>query len=203
MPKKKIKISSFGDLERVLPKQSYSLLGLPMEPINIVVVGNRRYIYRHFKQHGWFAADKLGAISLIKALVASSFNLSYHEGIIGKSYVKGKPFLLGFQRPTRADTFRRRHHLRLWQTPYKINARRVWAGTLSYDRSVGVSKSLWPTHHISPTLSWEESFLAASIGIKRPRHLTLSRPSQGQLGNGDHYQYDGKALVIDLSGYEL
>src|SRR3990167_10515221 len=112
-----------------------------MEPINLIVIGNRRFLYRHFKKHGWFRADKLGAVSLSKAIFAGALNLSYHEGPISGSYIKDKHFNLGFEHPTNSDTFRRRHHLRLWKTPYKIRGRRVWAGTLSYDRSAGLSGS--------------------------------------------------------------
>lgn len=200
MKKPKSKINDIRELEDLLPKQSYSLKGLPMEPINLVVIGNRRFIYRHFKTHGWFPADKLGAVSLTKALMAGLLNLSYHEGPISGSYVKGRHFLLGFQRPTKTDTFRRRHHLRLWRTPYKLMGRRVWAGTMSYDRSAGLSKAHLPTHHIAPTLSWEKDFVARSFGITRPRYLKLSQPEAGQLNIGDKYVYDGRALVLDLAG---
>lgn len=195
---RKTKIHKIEDLTDRLPKQSYSLGGLPMEPINLIVIGNRRFIYKHFKQHGWFRAHNLGTLSLAKALITGALNLSYHEGPISRSYINNKRFIMGFERPTKADTFRRRHHLRLWRTPYKINGRQVWAGTLSFDRSAGLSKSGLPTHHISPSLSWEESFLAKSLGVTRPKHLTISQPYDGELNTGDDYKYDGKVLVIDL-----
>ena len=174
-----------------------------MEPVNLVIIGNRRFIQIYFKKHGWFTADKLGALSLVKALISVLFNKSYHEGPISGSYVKGRHFTMGFQHPTRSDTYRRRHHLRLWRTSYKIMGRRVWVGTLSYERSAGLSADYYPTHHISPTLSWEEDFLASTLGINRAQHLTLAKARKGQLNNGDSYDYDGKALVVNLSGYEL
>ena len=197
---KKTKIQKIEDLAGLLPKQSYSLSGLPMEPINLVVIGNRRFLYKHFKTHGWFRADKLGALSLTKALVTGALSLSYHEGPISGSYINKKRFAIGFEHPTKSDTFRRRHHLRLWRTPYKLMGRRVWAGTLSFDRSAGLSKTYLPTHHISPSLSWEEDFLAKSLGVSRPKHLKLSPAYKGKLNTGDDYEYDGRALVLDLSG---
>ena len=135
--------------------------------------------------------------------VAAIFDRSYRQGPISDSYLAGHHFTLAFEKPTKADTFRRRHHLRLWRTPYKIMGRRVWAGTVSYDRAAGTHDGVLPTHHIAPTLSWEEGFLAGSLGIHRPRHLTLDEPYKGELNNGDTYDYDGKALVLDLSGFEL
>lgn len=175
-----------------------------MEPINLVIIGNKRYLMRHFKQHGWHRADKIGAVSLSKALLAAVFDHRYRKGPVADSYIAERHFEIAFEKPTKADTYRRRHHLRLWRTPYKILARRVWAGTVSFDRSAGINSSnLMPTHHISPTLSWEEDFLASSLGVKRPRHLTIDQPYEGRLNNGDTYKYDGKALVLDLSGLGL
>lgn len=203
MLKRKTKVDSIKNLANLLPKHSYARSGKPMEPINLVVIGNRRFLTKHFKEHGWYRADKIGAVSLSKALVAAVFDSSYREGPISDSYLAGHHFTLAFEKPTKADTFRRRHHLRLWRTSYKIMGRRVWAGTVSYDRAAGTHEGILPTHHIAPTLRWEEGFLAGSLGIRRPRHLTLGRPYKGQLDNGDTYDYDGKALVLDLSGFEL
>ena len=203
MLKQRSKINSINELADLLPKHSYARSGKPMEPINLVVIGNKRFLFSHFKKHGWYRADKIGAVSLSKALVAAVFDRSYKRGPIAGSYIAGHHFTLAFEKPTRADTFRHRHHLRLWRTPYKIRGRRVWAGTISYDRAAGAHQGLLPTHHIAPTLNWEENFLAESFGINRPRHLTLDQPYKGQLNNGDTYEYDGKALVLDLSGLEL
>ncbi len=201
--KVKARVNSVKELAELLPKHSYSGKGNPMEPVNLVVIGNKRFLTRHFKEHGWYRADKIGAISLLKALAAATFNRAYRQGPVADSYLAGHHFTLAFEKPTRADTFRRRHHLRLWRSPYKIRGRRVWAGTVSYDRAAGTHQGLLLTHHIAPTLSWEEDFLAGSLGLKRLRHLTLDKPYKGQLNNGDTYEYDGKALVLDISGLEL
>lgn len=186
-----------------MPKHSYSGEGDPMEPVNLIIVGNKRFLTKHFKQYGWYRADKIGAVSLSKALLAAIFDRSYRQGPMADSYLAGHHFTLAFEKPTKADSFRRRHHLRLWRTPYKIMGRRVWAGTVSYDRAAGTHQGLLPTHHIAPTLSWEEGFLAGSLGVNRPRHLTLSQAYKGKLNNDDTYDYDGKALVLDLSGFDL
>lgn len=200
MKKQKSKLAHLNELETLLPKYSQSPSGQAMEPINLIIIGNRRFINRHFQKHGWFRANKLGAISLSKALIAGIFNKSYPKGPMSSSYLRGQPFELGFQHPTKSDTYRRRHHLRLWWTPYKLMGRRIWAGTLSYDKSVGLSESHIPTHHIAPTLSWEAEFLAHSFGIKSPKYLKLSIGGKGELNIGDKYIYDGRALILDLSG---
>ena len=113
------------------------------------------------------------------------------------TFINGKRYRLAFEKPTRADTFRRRHHLRLWRTNLRVNKKAVWFGTLSYDRGVGVMKhSLYPTHHIGSVLNSEEEFLAKALGINN--YLQISEPTKGMIGTGDNYVWDGKALVINL-----
>jgi hypothetical protein len=74
-------------------------------------------------------------------------------------------------------------------------------GTLSYDRGIGHFKgSLLPTHHICSKLNSEENFLARSLRIPRPLYARLGHKEIGHINTGDPYIWDGKALVLDLSG---
>ncbi len=169
-----------------------------MEPVNLVIIGDKRSLTRHFEQHGWYRADKVGAISLSKAIAAAVFNRSYRKGPMADSFIQGHHYAMAYERPTRSNTYRRRHHLRLWRTSLKNSGRRIWVGTVSYDRSAGAHQGVLPTHHISPTLSWDEEFLASSLGVKKPAYIKLDRPYEARLNQGDPYDYDGRALVLDL-----
>ncbi len=198
------KVRKLEDLTGLLPKYTFSAKGKQMEPINLIILGNLKNIEDHFLDRGWYEAQKLRFRSALKGLWAGIFNKSYPEGPFASSFLGTKPFRIGFERPTHTNTFRRRHHLRLWKTPHKLKGKCVWAGTISYDKSIGrESGGFWPTHHVAPTLSWEQSFLARSLGIKSPKHLRLSHPEIKQSSNGDTYISDGWALVLDLSQKKL
>ena len=170
-----------------------------MEPITLVIIGNKSSVRRLFEANGWFETDHLGPISLLKTISASLLNSSYHKGLMSYSYINHKRFQLGFERPTRSDTFRRRHHSRIWKTNLKFHGSSVWAGMASYDRSIGISTDGWPTHHISPSLADEDHFIARSLGIFEPTYIKLSKPEKGIINIGDPYTWDGKALLVDLS----
>ena len=169
-----------------------------MEPINLIVIGHLPQIKAGFASHGWLMAERLGPLSLIKALAASVLDLPYSRGPFSPSYVNGRKFILGLQHPTASNTFRRRHHLRLWETPCRLHGQPVWVGTASYDRSIGLSSHGIPTHHIAPSLQWEEEFLAKSLR-KKPAYLKLGEPLDSSLQIGDHYKFDGMALVLDMT----
>jgi len=184
----------------LLPKMTVSVSGKPCEPVTLIVIGKRKHITKFFINNRWYIAVGLTPVSIARAFWATVHNSSYLTGPVSPMFIRKKIHQLAFQRPTRSNTFRRRHHLRLWKTPHTINGHRLWVGMLSYDRASGFYKhSLFPTHHISSNLNSEENFLARSLRIGRPTYVTLGEPEIGIISNGDPYTWDGKALVIDLS----
>jgi len=186
-------------LER-LPRHSYSIHNKPMEPITLIILGNKKSLLKQFSDAGWYLADPITFFSTLRSGLATLFNSSYHTGPMFPSFIDGKIHQLGFERPTRSDSYRRRHHLRLWKTPFHIGKKRIWIGTLSYDRSVGHFKgSLLPTHHICSKLDSEEHFLARTLRIPQPLYAHIGHKELGHINSGDPYIWDGKALVLDLS----
>ncbi|HVO86719.1 MAG TPA: LssY C-terminal domain-containing protein [Candidatus Binatia bacterium] len=193
------KYKNLEELIAKLPNHSFSINGKQMEPVCLVIEGNKRQIRRSFRAAGWYLADSIGFISTLKSAVSSLLNLSYRDGPMWPSYINGKKHQLGFERPTKTDTYRRRHHLRLWTTGFKVGKKRVWVGTISYDRGIGRFKgSLLPTHHIGPTLVLEEGYLARTFDIQAPKYLRLGQSETGVINTGDDYVWDGRALIINL-----
>lgn len=196
----KRKIKTLDDLAKIIPKQTFSVTGKPMEPINVVAIGELDELKKALESRSWHEAVRGNLINVTKAVYTGLLGKAYSAGPISPSYVKRRHFFVGFERPTQSDNFRRRHHMRIWKTYFRLNGRRIWIGTISYDRSAGVDGSgIIPTHHISPNLLWEEKFLAQSLGIKKPRFIRLSQARKALLSNGDDYEYDGRALVLELA----
>lgn len=194
------KHKSIKDALHLLPRRSYTGSGEPMEPVTLIIIGSKKSILNRFGQAGWYLADSINFSSSLKSTIATVFNSSYKTGPMWPSYISNIQHRMGFERPTRSDTFRRRHHLRLWKTKIRINKQILWVGTISYDRSVGLREgSLMPTHHISSTLNSEENFLARTLRIARPRYIKLGEAESGTIKTGDKYVWDGQALILDLS----
>ncbi|MGH7156787.1 MAG: LssY C-terminal domain-containing protein [Candidatus Saccharimonadales bacterium] len=195
----KRRYQSIDDLVPLITIHSYSKDHVLSSPVSLIVVGRKSLIIKSFQQHGWFLAEQINPISAVRAGLATFFNLSYHKGPMYDSYVDGRPHVLGFEKPTQTDSFRRRHHLRLWKTRYYLNHKPVWIGTISYDRGVGLKKgSLLPIHHTNPTLRLEEDFLAKTFGVQKPIYVVLSRKESGTMYSGDSYIWDGQALLIEI-----
>lgn len=196
----KTKYSKLQDILPYLPRHSYSKQSEPMEPVSLIIIGSRHRLLETFKLAGWFLAEKINLTSDINAAWASLFNSSYRTGPMRDSYLGGKKHQIGFEKPTKSDTYRHRHHLRLWKTKYVLHKEQVWLGTISYDRGIRLLKShLVPTHHISPTLNGEEDFLAKTLYIQKPHYIKMTGEERGEINTGDPYFWNGKTLVVDLS----
>jgi hypothetical protein len=192
----------YKNLEQVipsLPKRSYSIRNEPMEPVTLIVTGSSRAIKKAFRDAGWYQAVPIGFVSSFRSALSTLLDRSYREGPMWPAFIEGKHHQVGFELPTRSDTYRHRHHLRLWRTKLLLGRKRLWVGTLSYDRSVGLMPdSLIPTHHISSNLTTEEKFLANTFGVHKPEFIKLNEPETGVINTGDDYKWNGRALVINL-----
>jgi hypothetical protein len=111
MPKKSYK--NISELIENLPRHSCSVNGKPMEPITLIILGDKNSIKDNFNKAGWYLADSINILSSLRSAVVTLLNASYRNGPMWPSYINGKRHQMGFERPTRADTYRRRHHLRL------------------------------------------------------------------------------------------
>lgn len=173
-----------------------------MEPVSLIVIGSKNDVLDRLGGAGWYLADSVNFNSAIKSALATIFNSSYRTGPMGPAYIDNIMHRMGFERPTRSDTYRRRHHLRLWKTKIRIKKQIVWIGTISYDRGVGlIENSLRPTHHISSNIKSEENFLARTLRIAKPKYITLGISEKDHISTGDPYIWDGKAMLLDLSKY--
>jgi hypothetical protein len=195
----KRKYTNLEEIVAFLPKRSFSIRHEPMEPVTLIVAGDSRTIKKAFRAAGWYQAVPIGFVSSFRTVLSTLLDRSYREGPMWPVFMEGKHHQIGFELPTRSDTYRHRHHLRLWRTKFFLKRKRIWVGTLSYDRSVGLMPdSLIPTHHISANLTAEEKFLAHTFGIKEPQFIKLGKPEEGIINTGDDYKWNGRALVLNL-----
>lgn len=194
------KLHQLEELAEHLPKHPVSAHGHPMEPINLVITGSLKSIRYHFEQHGWFVAEELSFTTFWHSLYSTFLKRPYPNGPMFPGFIGRRHHHdIAFERPTYHNNYRQRHHLRLWRTRFKLGKRRIWVGILSFDKGIGIGHGGLPTHHIHPSLLWEEEFLAHCLGIAKPAFVRLDEQQRGFSNNGDPYVYDGRALVLEFN----
>ena len=189
-----------NSLFNTLPRSSQTLGGSPMNPINIVVVGNYEELVNAFESAGWVQPESITLGSSWRNMIASIFNRPYPRAIETPAFWNSHPNDFAFQLPT--VTIRQRHHIHFWATPLLTDhGHRVWFATAHFDKAIKL-KTIIPTHTIDPYVDNERN--AIKDDIVKTGEVTLVNefqvidPGQGKNQSGDAFVTDGKAFVLFL-----
>lgn len=192
-------------LPRDLPRHSEDLVGAPMEPVSIVLLGSPQEIIRTFTRAGWTSADPPTPVRVVKEGLAALTNQPDSSGPATPAYFGDRPQTLTFEKPD-ANTpgIRRRHHTRLWQTRYCVmpGCRPLWVATASFDVGIELSsRSHLPTHRIDPHIDGERDLIVHDLtaaGGSQIGIVTIVPPQSGKNAAGDQFTTDGRAGVVAM-----
>ncbi len=182
------------------PTSTKSVLGTPLEPINIVITAkDMPALAAAMQQAGWIKARDPGLASLSQAAMAALSNTADDTAPVTPYFWNGLPNDVSFQRPTKDNSLRERHHVRFWQTRFLTpDGSRIYVGAASFDN--GLDWTL--LHHIDPNIDAERDTLlkdlqAAGV-VAASEMVEVSKPHMGQSVAGDPWFTDGKAALINL-----
>jgi hypothetical protein len=173
----------------------------PGDPINVALIGSEAEVRGIMQAAGWFAADPLGLKSDVKIAADTVLKRPYDEAPVSSLYLFGRKEDLAFEQPVGSDP-RQRHHVRFWKSDrLDDQGRPLWAGSVTYDRRVGLSHTTGQvTHHIDGNVDAERGRLfdelqktgsLASVQSIADFHEIKS----GTNGGGDPWHTDGRLLV--------
>ncbi len=160
------------------------------------------------KAAGWFPADPLGLRSDLKIAADTVLERPYADAPVSNLFLWGRKEDLAFEQPV-GDDPRQRHHVRYWKSA-KVDdqGRPLWAGSVTYDKRVGLSYTTGQvTHHIGADVDVERDRLfgelqktgdLADVQIIDDFHEVKS----GKNGGGDAWHTDGRLFVgtIEFKG---
>ncbi len=121
-----------------LPRFTESISGRRRGPLNVVIVArDGEALAGAFAGAGWLAADPASAGSLGRAAIALFENKSYPSAPVSPLFWNGQVNDYAFEKPTPADTVRRRWQVRLWRTGLVTESgMRVFAGAVCHEPDV-------------------------------------------------------------------
>lgn len=177
--------------------------GIPGDPINVGLIGDRDDIVCAMHTAGWSPAAAISLRSSIGIAGSVIFRRPYRSAPVSNLFYLGRREDLAFEKQV-GSSADQRHHVRLWKVLERGSEDRpVWLGDATFDRGVGISHYTGAiTHHIAPDIDAERGQFAAdleSAGMVTAKYqVTGVGPTlAGRNGGGDPYYTDGE--VWDLA----
>lgn len=187
-----------------LPMVTRTAQGIPGDPMNIGLIGDKRDVICAMHAAGWYPADPITLKSSIEIVGSVLLDRPYRDAPVSNLFYLDRREDLAFEKPI-GNSADRRNHVRYWQVLDKGDeGRPVWLGAATQDRGVGVSHYTGAiTHHIGPDLDAERALLAADLESARmvdaKYQVTGIGPTvAGRNGGGDLYYTDGEIWVLRL-----
>jgi hypothetical protein len=173
--------------------------GLPGDPINIAVQGDRGQLLCLFKRIGWRVPQRVSLKSAVKISASVVVDHPYETAPVSALYYEGRIQDIAFEQEV-GRSANRRHHVRFWQV-----GPADWLGAATFDIGSGLNKYTGQiTHHINGAVDKERDALVnllvaqgATTGADRLSGL----PAQTVLrnGGGDKFTTDGKIKSLTVT----
>ena len=174
------------------------------DPLNLVLVGDRRDIFPAFIRRGWHGTEILWSKAVWRTIKSFMQGSRYRYSPVSSLYVYGRRQDLAGQKAR--GTIHQRNHLRFWLTPLRFRGKLVWLGQIS--RDIGVKFTLkaptLSTHVIDPNVDEARRYLIedlaysqalARIGFVKGVGEASREAPRFNLG-GDPYFTDGLRAVM-------
>ena len=187
-----------------LPMVTRTAQGIPGDPINVGLIGDKLDVLCAMQQAGWYPADPVTARSSIEIAGSVLLDRPYRQAPISPLFYLGRPEDLAFEKPA-GESADRRHHVRFWKVLDQGEEKRpVWLGDVTYDRGVGISHYTGAiTHHIAADIDAERGLLASDLEtaqlVDAKYQVTgIGLTLTGRNGGGDSYFTDGEVWILRL-----
>jgi hypothetical protein len=183
------------------PQRASGKTGKPGDPLNLIFVGSQAEILNAFEQAGWEIPEQATGGSISRSTRAAIQDVGYGKAPVSDLYLYGKQEQLAFEKMF--NTFAKRHHLRLWQTPIKTaDGRGIWLAASTHDIGIDVHPGV-VSHAIDPQIDLEREKVGADLmvsgAVAEEQLVTRPNPlSQGMTATGGTWSTDGQLRVIVL-----
>ena len=182
-----------------IPKYSETITGQHQEPLNFIFFAkNDDALIKDFEKSSWFLADRFGLSSGLKIAKAAATNKEYSKGPMTPSFWNGIVHNFGFEKPTKIDTIRQRHHIRVWKTNLKEGEYSIYVATASLDQGI----KYLITHKINPDIDTEKEFIKNNLElaevVTNSQEVQFVKPVLGENFSNDPFFTNGKLFIIYL-----
>lgn len=148
--------------------------------VNVVLIGSRAQLDSAFVSAGWTTAQRLSARGDIRTFASAVRGSGYSHQPVSQQLLFDRPPDVVYQRVV--NTFAKRHHIRIWQSPRVWNGQPVWVAAATNDIGLTLSRAhRGLTHRTAPEIDEEREIVVDDLSIVNgvdtvSRHGSLTRP---------------------------
>jgi LssY-like putative type I secretion system component LssY len=192
------------DMLDSIPGRVTDLQGNLSERVNFIVVGTREKLQAALSDGGWMMAEKDKKGAVLHGLIATLSKESYVAIPMSERMLFDRLQDFGYLQGDPLKVVMARHQFRLWQTPYMLYGKPVWAGAGAHD--VGFDKNFKENglaHKIDPATDGERDYIGQSIqltgyAVKEDYMMPGNPVQQARTANGSGFISDGRTLIVFL-----
>ena len=163
---------------------------LPSDVISLAVVGSSAQVSAAFRAAGWTVAVPLNLRSDFVMFAKAAKGEGYDAQPVSKLVLDGRPPDRVYEKV--ADTFTKRHHLRMWRWPSdstRDGPSSIWLLAATHDTGIMFSSQLQSyTHRVDPRIDDERekivSDLIAANAVAAVSYVPRSAPQEAATVNG-------------------
>ena len=187
------------------PKVTLTREGIPGDALNIALIGEEADVIHSMIASGWIPADPITFKSSMKITASALLGKPYPTAPVSNLYLFGRIEDLAFEQLVPGHT-RQRHHVRFWRSNgFGNDARPIWLGAATFDRSVGISHLTGKiTHHVAPDIDEERDKIIDDLTthqqlVSKYQVTGFGATILARNGGGDPYYTDGELHVALLT----
>lgn len=191
-----------------LPKISETMTGLPAEPINIIIVGNKDTINYVFTQSGWYLLDGPSIKSYNKIITSLIGKKSYPQTPGLPVFWNTQPSEFAYGKPTNPNSISAREHIHFWETNFVTpDGQDIWVGTAHFDEEIQKKLGIIMPYHTTELRVDNErekikSELETNGFINFSEKIDLTGLLYGtKKSSGNSFLTDGQAYIIYLKDF--
>ncbi|MDR6631603.1 hypothetical protein J2X72_000374 [Phyllobacterium sp. 1468] len=186
------------------PMVTKTARGIPGDPLNVGLIGDREDIIRAMHAGAWYPADPVTLRSSIDIIGSVLLDRPYDKAPVSPLFYDGRREDLAYEMPV-GSSAKQRHHVRLWKVlDTGVEQRPVWLGSATFDQRVGLSEYTGQvTHDIAPDIDAERDYFANSLTkagmVEAIYQVSGVGPTlNGRNGEGSPYFTDGEIRMLTL-----
>ena len=180
-----------------LPNITHTAAGIPGDPLNVALVGDKAEVVRTLLASDWHPADALTLRSCLEIAATAVFKRPYEDAPVSNLFLFGRKEDLAFEQEVGHDPDHR-HHVRFWKSDQTYDdGRPIWIGSAVYDERVGLSRTTGQVTHVTaPDVDAERDYLFQCLAKSGDLAEKIVVPDfhkvhEGRNGGGDPWRTDG------------